>query len=133
MNEAGAERLADRRERADRVGVQRERARPVVLGPIDEIVRRGVEDAGRAQRVQRRAGRDGVEDVEVARAERRQLAGAIVEGPDEIGAQLTSGADDDIALAGRVAARRPPQRGDPVETASATRWSRCRMSNGLGM
>src|SRR2546426_2894502 len=84
VDEGRPDRLADGGQSADRLGVQRERALPVLLRAVDEIVGCGVEDAGRSQVLQGRPRSGGVEDIEIPRAQGNQLGGAF-EGLDEIG------------------------------------------------
>src|SRR5437899_7283893 len=103
MDEDCAERLADRRERTDRIGVQRECALPLVLRPGDEAVGRRVQNAGRSQILARRPRSGGIEEVEISEAELNQLARP-VEGSEAIVPQLAGVAVYDAELTRAAAA-----------------------------
>jgi len=96
VHEGGAEALADRGERADGVAIERERCAGLVLCAVDQIPRRRVDDVSRSQRGERLCRPRCIENVDVAVREWHRHAGA-GEGFHEIGAELTGGADDDVA------------------------------------
>src|SRR5581483_7191298 len=86
------------RQRADRVGVERERGAGLVLRAIDEVARGGVHHVRRTQRRERPCRLAGVENVDLLVRERQERASG-AERLDEIGAELAGGADDRVARA----------------------------------